>query len=119
MSMSSKLKQTLIAMSAAATLLIATPSQAGQRYCPNPHDHGHGHGYGYGHVPPPPRWSGRDHAHRGHDPHAGWHGHDHGWRDRRDYRQIAGHGPRRDMRHDPRHDRREDWRGRRDLRRGD
>lgn len=105
MSMQSKLTKTLLAMTAAATLFIALPSQAGQPYCPNPYVHGYGHGHGY--VPPSRRVV-IDSRHRGHD---------HRWDGRRDYRHVGRHDDRHDRRRDRHDDRRDNRRdGRHDDR---
>jgi hypothetical protein len=45
----SMLKKGLFAATAAATLLLALPSQAGQPYCPNPYGYRHDHRHDYRH----------------------------------------------------------------------
>lgn len=98
MSMSSKVKKTLLAMTAAAALFVAGPSQAGQPYCPNPYAGYHG-GYGHGHRHAAPirkvvvvkhrqhdrhdrRWDRRDDRHD-----RRWDRRDHRWDDRGDGRR--------------------------------
>jgi len=55
MLITSMLKKGLFAATAAATLLLALPSQAGQPYCPPPHGDHHDHRGDYRYGRPPVR----------------------------------------------------------------
>ena len=55
MMVTSILKKGLFAATAAATLLLALPSQAGQPYCPPPHGYQHDHRGDYRYGRPPVR----------------------------------------------------------------
>lgn len=99
MMVTSMLKKGLFAATAAATLLLALPSQAGQPYCPPPHGHQHDYrgDYRYG-RPPVRKVVVVQHRHH--------HGDRHGRRwDRRDDRRDDRWNRYDDDRYDRRHDR--------------